>query len=118
MGDEVVTYLATPTSSTEANTSNSSQNFSTKSAFGITAAATAVVTIALLTRGMISRRCTNDDTTGSFPTSKQEYKGQDELTIAGTAELTCASADPSPKCHVVNEEEREHWRELGMEGDV
>ena len=69
---------------------------------------------------MISRRCTNDDTTGSFPTSKdnQEYKGQDELTIAGTAELTCASADPSPKCHVVNEEEREHWRELGMEGDV
>jgi hypothetical protein len=120
MGDEVVTYLATPTSSTQANTtSNSSQNFSTKSAFGITAAATAVVTIALLARGMISRRCTNDDTTGSFPTKdNQEYKGQDELTIAGTAELTCASADPSPKCHVVNEEEREHWRELGMEGDV
>ena len=112
-----ITYLPTPSSS-QSSSSNSS-HASTMSAFGITAAATAVVTIALLTRGIISRRFTNAST-GHFPTKDThgEYKGQDELTIAGTAELTCASADPSPKCHVVNEEEREHWRKLGMEGDV
>lgn len=51
--------------------------------------------------------------------SPQEgYKGQDELTIAATTEMTCASDELTPKHHVVNDEERDNWRDLGMEGDL
>mmetsp|Transcript_3157 Transcript_3157/g.5177 ORF Transcript_3157/g.5177 Transcript_3157/m.5177 type:complete len:197 (-) Transcript_3157:526-1116(-) len=117
-----ITYLATPTNSTNfsaTETTNNSTTTTTQAAsstittFGITAAATAILTIALLTRGAVSRRFTQD-----APEDTKEYKGQDELTIAGTAELTCASDDPSPKHHVVNDVEREHWRELGMGDSV
>ncbi|KAK1744494.1 hypothetical protein QTG54_005027 [Skeletonema marinoi] len=117
-----ITYLATPTNSTNSSatettnnsTTTTTQASSTITTFGITAAATAILTIALLTRGAVSRRFTQDAPEDTNP----EYKGQDELTIAGTAELTCASEDPSPKHHVVNDVEREHWRELGMGDSV
>jgi hypothetical protein len=111
-----ITYLvvSTPVTSTDENEA-SSHHIST---FGISMAATAVIAAALLARGAATRRVVQDPVHPDTDHSKVDYKGQDELTIAATAELTCASDDPSPKHHVVNEEEREHWRELGMEGDV
>lgn len=95
---------------TTQSTHASNASSSTLSAFGITAAATAFLTVALFARGITKRFTQNEED------SEGEYKGHDELTIAGTAELTIAD-ESSPKHHVVNEEEREHWRELGM-GDV
>lgn len=127
--DMSITYLPTPAASSSSST-DENQSSTTYSPFGITAAATAVVAAALLARGAAnSRRSPTDESpahpdTGASPKALGEeedgFKGQDELTCAGTAELTCASDDTSPsKHHVVNDEEREHWRKLGIiEGTV
>ncbi len=81
------------TKSTHANASSS-----TLSTFGITAAATAFLTIALFARGL-TKHFTAVSSDGE---EEEEYKGHDELTIAGTAEMTIVD-DSSPKHHVGNE---------------
>lgn len=115
-----ITYLGgTPTPVTSTKDAKEEASTYNVSPFGITVAATAVVAAALLARGAATRRTVQDPAhPEDTDNSKEEYKGQDELTIAATAELTCASDDPSPKHHVVNDEERDHWRELGMEGQM
>jgi hypothetical protein len=124
LDDTTITYFVTP-SPASSSTTDQSQSATSYSPFGITVAATAVVAAALLARGAVTgRRGVHNDSPAHPDTaeSKKEdgFKGQDELTCAATAELTCASDDASPKHHVLNEMEREHWRELGItvEGDV
>jgi hypothetical protein len=133
--DTSITYLPSPAASSSSSSTDDDNQSSTTSysPFGITVAATAVVAAALLARGAAnSRRSPTDESpahpdTGDSPPKalgeeEDGFKGQDELTCAGTAELTCASDDTSPSkhhAHVVNDEEREHWRKLGIiEGTV
>ena len=115
-----VSYFATPSTTSVEESPSSSSSSSTMNALGISAAATVVVFAALLVRGAATRRSSHasvhEEDANDAP---EDYKGQDELTIAATAEITCGD-DTSPKHHVVNDEEREHWRDLGMgmEGDL